>query len=337
MHLTRPLSATALAAACLVALTGCGTAADTGSTAEAPAAEAAAFPRTIDIPAGAKGGEATQMTIEAEPQAIAALDYESAEAIAELGLADHLVLIPEAVLNPALGGHVDELSKVPGTFPVAMNLDPETVIAAAPDLVISSPRHGMDDTIGETLEQAGIQSMQLPSSWTSVATLTQNIDLIGQATGADAAADKLTAEIEQGLVASGSADDQSEATDAPTVLVLNNQAGRPFITAGEAFPLELLTLAGGHSAGADLGMRATGPITAEQIIEADPAGIVLIDMNGSGDRLFKDLLDNPGIAALPAVANDKILRVTGQEVQALGLNSTVDGLAKLSTWVATLG
>lgn len=343
MHLNRTLSATALAAACLVALTGCGAGGGSDATEDAasaaPAEAAASWPRTIEIPAGSHGGEATSITIETEPQAIAALDYESAEAIAELGLADHLVLIPEAVLNPTLGSHVKELSAVPATFPVAMSLDPETVIAAAPDLVISSPRHGMDDTIGETLAQAGIQSMQLPTSWTSVATLTQNVDLIGQAVGADDAADKLITELEKGLVATGSAAKSSDPknSETPGVLVLTNQAGRAFITAGEAYPLELLELAGGHSVSADLGMRATGPITAEQVVEANPAGIVLVNMNGSGDRLFQDLLANEAVAALPAAADDKILRVTGHEVQALGLNSTIDGLAKLSTWVATLG
>ena len=335
MNATRSLSVAALAAACLLTLSACApdTAAETPK--QEQEAEAPAFPRTIDIPAG-RGGEASTLTIEAEPKAIAALDYESAEVIAELGLADRLVLVPEAVLNPAIGGHVDEMADVPATFPVAMNLDTETVIAASPDLVVMSPRHGAEESIGSVLEQAGLTSLQLPESWTSPETLTQNVDLIGQATGAEDRATQLTDDLASGLTEHAAKTPGAKNDDAPRVLVLTNQAGRPFITAGSAYPLTLLDLAGAKSVSGDLGIETTGPISAEQIVEAAPDGIVLIDMNGTGDRMFSELLGNPAIAAMPAATGEGIVRVTGRDVQALGLTSTVDGLTTLTDWVSTL-
>ena len=334
MSITRTATALGLAAATLLGLSGC-------SGSERPAQEAgsatdAAWPRTIEIPAG-KRGEATSITIAEEPQAIAALDYESAEVVAELGLADRLVLVPEAVTTEPLGGHIDELAGVPATFPVAMELDPETVISAAPDLVVMSPRHGAEDTIGSVLDTAGLTSLQLPASWTSPETLASNVELVGEATGAEQAATALVDTIEQGLADAAASARGSETEGAPRVLVLSNQAGRPFVTAGEAFPLHLLDLAGAVSVSEELGIRATGPITAEQIVEAKPDGIVLVDMNGSGDRLFAELLANPAVAALPAASDDALLRVGGREVQALGLADTVGGLEKLTAWVAQLG
>lgn len=337
MNIARSLTVAALTAATALGLSGCAPAAPAAPSTDAAPADTAAvgFPRTIEIPAG-RAGEAHSLTVESEPQAIAALDYESAEVIAELGLADRLVLIPEAVLNPTLGGHVEEMQAVPQTFPVAMNLDTETVISTAPDLVVMSPRHGAEDTIGSVLEQAGLTTLQLPETWTSTATLSRNIDLIGQTTGTETAATALIEEIESGLGEHAAPKSGSDNADAPRVLVLTNQAGRPFATAGGAFPLELLNLAGAVSVSDEMGMEATGPISAEQIVQANPDGIVLVDMNGTGDRMYADLLANPAVATVPAAADDALMRVTGRDVQALGLGSTVTGLESLTAWVATL-
>lgn len=329
----RTLTALTLVTAALLGLTACTT--TSAPVAEESPQQAGAFPRTIEIPAGAERPAQT-LTIEAEPGTIAALDYESAEIVAELGLAERLVLVPEAVMNPAIGGHVEEMSAVPNTFPVAMDLEAETVIALAPDLVIMSPRHGAEDTIGAVLEQAGLTSLQLPDSWTTPETLSTGIDLIGQATGTDDEAAELSSRIVEGLEQHASRTPGDRAEDAPRIMVLTNQAGRPFVTAGSAFPLQLVTLAGATSVSDELGIRATGPIAAEQIVETDPDGIVLIDMNGTGDRMYAELLANPAVAALPAVSEDRILRITGREVQALGLTETAAGLAKLTEWVSSL-
>ncbi len=340
MKTTRTLTTIALIALSAMALTGCAAAApaeQSGSSEHDTGAQRAqGFPRTIEIPAG-RGGDAHSLTVEAQPKAIAALDYESAEVLAELGLADSVVLIPEAVLNPALGGHTEELANVPATFPVAMNLDTETVIAAAPDLVVMSPRHGAESSIGAVLAEAGLPTLQLPDPWTSPSILAKNVSLIGQATGTEAHADALVAAIEDGLTESAAKVAGAKASNAPRVLVLTNQAGRPFATGGDAFPLHLLDLAGAVSVSDELGMETTGPISAEQIVEANPDGIVLIDMNGTGDRMYAELLANPAVATVPAAADDMLMRVTGREVQALGLDSTVGGLKSLTDWVATLG
>ncbi len=328
--LTSRLAAAAAAAALLV-LTACSAAPQAAPETVEPTTSAG-FPRTIEIPAGAATAAAS-LTIEHEPQSIAALDYESAEVLAEIGLADRLVLIPEAVLNPVLGSHVEALTEVPNTIPVAMELQAETVIALEPDLVVMSPRHGADASIGEVLEQAGVTALQLPASWTSPESLSANIDLIGKATGRDDEATELIDAIESGLASAAAAKSSEE----PRVLVLTNQAGKPFITAGNAFPLRLLELSGARSVSDDLGLSTTGPITAEQIIEANPDGVVLIDMNGSGDRLFAELIGNPAVAALPGLQADRVLRVEGREVQALGLTATTTGLGALTSWVATLG
>ncbi|MFA5606383.1 MAG: ABC transporter substrate-binding protein [Leucobacter sp.] len=320
--LNRKHFATLLLLGSALVLTACASAPPDGGS-STTTQKTAGFPRTIEVPG------AGSLSIEQEQQRIAALDYESAEVVAELGLADRLVLVPEAVTNLTLSSHVEELSTVPNTIPVAMELDAETVISLSPDLVIMSPRHGAEERIGAVLEQAGTTTLLLPASWTGLDTAMQNIDLIGQATGEDRAATQLSEKWESGVEASTS----SPAADAPRILMLTNQAGRPFAIAGHAFPLDLLDRAGPHNVTEEIGLTVTGSISPEHIIEAKPDGIVLVDMNGSGERLFADLLQNEAVAALPAAQDPLLLQ--GKHVQALGLTQTIDGLNQLQEWLGT--
>ena len=321
------MASVALLATALL-LTAC-SAGEASAPSESESVTDSGWPRTVEVPAA--DGTSGQLTLEAQPERIAALDFESAETIAEVGMADRLVLIPAAVLNPALGGHIEQLSDVEQTFPVAMEVEAETVIALEPDLVVMSPRHGTEAPIAAVLEQVGIPVLELPSSWTGSESMITNIGLIGQAVGAEEQAAALATELEERLTDAG-----RNPADGPSVLVLTNQAGRPFATAGEAMPIELLQLAGAQDAAAGLGMHRTGPISAEQIVQADPDGIVLIDMNGSGDSMYAPLLENDAVASLAAVSEGRILRLDGRQVQALGLTETIDGLAALTDWVGAL-
>ena len=266
-----------------------------------------------------------------EPERIAALSYESAELIAELGLDDRLVIMPEAVMNEALGSHQHLLDDVATTYAVEKELTAETVIDAEPDLVIMSPRHGAEETIGDVLAAAGIETLVTSNSWSTPEDLVENIQRIGEAVGATDEAEQLATGLSQGLEARASVTEH-----APRVLILSNQAGRAFVTAGKAFPVEVVRLAGGANVSDELGLTTTGPIQVEQVLAADPDGIILIDMNGTGDRLFADLLENDGVRGLDAVAHDRVLRVQGKDVQALGLTNTVSGLDRIAEWVATL-
>ncbi|HLS01048.1 MAG TPA: ABC transporter substrate-binding protein, partial [Beutenbergiaceae bacterium] len=104
-------------------------------------------------------------------------------------------------------------------------------------------------------------------------------------------------------------------------------------TAGRAFPLEMIHLAGAKDAGEQLDLVRTGPITAEQVVAVDPDGIVLLDMNGSGDAVFEELLTNDAVAHLDAVADDRVILMDGRDMQALGFRATVDGLDELHQWL----
>jgi iron complex transport system substrate-binding protein len=331
---TSPWIPAAVATCVAFALAACAapssTAGASGEPAPTVSSSAASFPRTIEVPAGS-AEPASTVVVPAAPQRIAALTYETAELVAALGAADRLVVVPSAVTNPALTNHLDEMTAVPNKVPTEADTDPEAIIALSPDLVLLSARHGLDTGAGKVLAQAGIPVLLLPNTWTDADEMVQDVHLVGQAIGADAAADALAATIAAGLTPA-----PRPSGTAPRVLVLSNQAGTPFVTAGSAFPLDLVQLAGGTDVSAELGIRATGPITAEQVLQADPDGILLVDMNGSGRSSFASLLDNPAVAALPAVSEGRLTMVEGRQVQALGLDETVAGLGVLRAWIAGL-
>lgn len=318
----------AMIAALTITLTACSGAAPQDVTSSGgPASAPAEFPRTIEVPAG-PAGPATTLEIPAEPQRIATLSYETTALVTELGLADRIVLMPSEAANPVLTDHAAELADVPATIQSASHIDPEAVIAAAPDLVLMTARHGVEDTAGAAITAAGIPVLVLPNTWSTVDGITDDALLVGKATGAEHEADELVTDLAAGFTSAPVSD------SAPRVLVLSNQAGKPFVTSGTAFPLEVLSMAGAADASAVLGLRSTGPITAEQVVLANPDAILLVDMNGSGDTMFRELLSNPAVAALPGAAHQYV--VAGKQVQGLGLRSVVTGLEDLTAWVASL-
>lgn len=317
------VSAVLLAAGSLQA---CGSA---DATVQTPAPEGpATFPRTVEVPAGAST-QPTIVTIDEEPLRIAALTYETAELVASLGAGDRLVMVPEAVTNPALTNHPAVMADVEAKATTESTTHAEAVIATAPDVVLLSARHGLEKGVGAVLTDAGFPVIVLPNSWGSVEDMVLNVDLVGRALGLEDAADELGAEIESGLAPRG----EDGAADRPRVLVLGNQAGQPMVTAGSAFPLEILRLAGAEDASETLDFTHSGPITVEQVIETDPDAILLIDMNGSGERLFAPIMDNPAITTLPAVADGRVLLIEGRRVQALGIEHTVEGLDAIAAWL----
>lgn len=315
-------------------LSGCTSGAPNTSDKRPDTAVNATFPRAVTVPAGSTTA-ATTVEIATSPKRVAALTYETAELVAALGAANRLVMVPNAVTNPVLTHHLDQMQQVETKAPTESTTNAESVIQTAPDLVLLSARHGLEDGAGQVLAAAGIPVLILPNSWATVDDMLANIDLVGQALGRDAEANALAEKVESGVHDAAAEKPATAESAAPRVLVLSNQAGQPFVTAGAAFPLELLSHAGATDAAAELGMTSSGPITAEQVIQADPDAILLVDMNGSGRKIFTPLLKNAAVAALPAVAEDRILLLEGRQVQALGLDGVVGGLDALTTWLIT--
>src|SRR5699024_8871256 len=91
------------------------------------------FPRAVQVPAG-RELPAEEVVLEDQPQRVAALTYETAALVAELGAAERLVMVPQAAANPVLSHRPEEMAAVAHHAPTESSVDAEAVIAAAPDL-----------------------------------------------------------------------------------------------------------------------------------------------------------------------------------------------------------
>ena len=116
----------------------------------------------------------------------------------------------------------------------------------------------------------------MPNSWDNLEQARENIRLIGQAVGVDAAAAQMVDDMARraGVVADRIADDEGR----PSVLILTNVAGIPFLIGPGVSTTDLVERAGGCNAAADIGVEATiSPVTAAQIDQAKPDRILLIN------------------------------------------------------------
>jgi iron complex transport system substrate-binding protein len=114
------------------------------------------------------------------------------EILFALGLADRVVAIggrvrhpPEAVAKPSVGG--------------TLGYSPEAVAAYRPDLLVLTPSHQTALGLVEPFTRAGVPVLMLAHP--DLPSVLRNIDLVGQATGAEAQAERVRAQMQQQLEA----------------------------------------------------------------------------------------------------------------------------------------
>jgi len=294
------------------------------SDGEQPVAEA--FPVTIDVP-----GADAPLTIDAEPERIAALSSDAAIAVHELGLTDRLVAIPAAAQNPALNPYADEMSGIENVVAGENSPEPEQVLAWSPDLIVVTARHTGEQDASDVLDATGVPVLTLTNGWSSSEAVVENLDLIGQATGVGAESSALADEVLVGI------DDvrerAAEATSSPSVAILSNQARVPFINSASSLVSELVTNGGGTNIAQEIGIDKTMPIQPEQLIAANPDAIMLVDVTGKGESSFDAILSNPAVAALPAVRDGRVRLFLGKDVYALAGREIVSGSNAVLEWL----
>lgn len=316
------LSAVALG---LSLLAGC--ASDTADRASAGTAEQTSYPRTVEVP----GDPPQQVTLPTRPVRIAALSADVAEAAVELVGAERLTAVPVSATNPSLSSHAEQMATVPTKLPPGNDPDPEQIIALNPDLILITARHGGERDAQAVLAPAGIPMIAITTGWGTLEEVKQNLTLLGRALDAEAKARELTAELDRR--ADAVAEQAGGTTDRPSVAILSNQAGRPFINAADVLTSDLVRRAGGALVADRIGLRSTGPVSAEQLIAAEPDAILLIDVTGKGRDSFRSLLDNPAVAGLAAVREGRVKLLPARTSYGIGGVRLADGLEEIARWL----
>lgn len=322
MRTTTPsLRSAAIAlAAGLALLAGCGT-----SSADEDAEPVAddGFPRTIETDHG-------EVTIESKPQRIVAGSLNAAETVLALDGPDRLVALPEIAQQGRYTTFREMADQVPNTLPGGFAEDPEQILALDPDLVLLTLAHDGEEDAFELLRDSGVPVIAMDSYPATIEESISGIRTIAEAIGAEAAADEHIEQIEERADAvEASIADSSET---PRVLFVSMWLDDgPYGTGPGTLTHDLLLRAGADNALEDIGFTSGDFIDVEQIAAAAPTHIITQDPDGVGLDIAKDILDHPGLADVPAIAEDRILVLpNGYFSPSIG---GIDGLEQMADWL----
>ncbi|MFN8590353.1 MAG: ABC transporter substrate-binding protein [Thermomicrobiales bacterium] len=284
-----------------------GVAAPVRARVESCAATPAATPGVPQtFPVSARDDLGREVTITAAPERIISLAPSNTEILYALDLGSTIVALdaysdyPPAVADvPRVGDYVDP--------------DLEEIVAFAPDLVLLTSVH--EATLLPRLEEMHIPAAVL-EPLTLDATLA-DIGLVGALTGATAASDQLTCQLEARIAAVERA---LAGAPAPRVFF---ELSPDLYTAGKGSYIDdLLT----HARGTNIVGSEGGPwpqISAEALIAADPEVILLADHEAGVTP--ESVAERPGWDVVSAVKNGRIVSLDSNLVARPGPR-VVDGL-----------
>ena len=282
------------------------------------------FPRSFQI------GDRI-ITIAEEPNRIAALSTDVAEVVLALAGPERMVALPAANATPAIGSHPELAASVPNHIELGDLVDESVLRQWGTDLVVISPNHSQEAQLARDLEDSDIAVLTMPNSWDDLEDAHDNILLVGEAIGAEATARTIVADMKQ---REGQVEERlDDLGDRPTVLILTNVAGVPFMIGPGVSTTDLVQRAGGSDASHALGVTTPiSPIAAAQIGAAEPDRILLVDGLGTGRSVFQTLLDDPALAELPVIADDRIL-VLPARVSFGVAHTLIEGLEAIVDWL----
>lgn len=291
------VKATALIAASLLALTGC------GANGKSVAAITKAQSITLD--------EQQQ----ASPQRVVALANGSAEIIASLGY-----------LNILVGRDIASTSNELKGVPIATaghQVVAEKILEINPDVVL------IDNTTGpatalEVIQRAGIKVTLIAEAWT-LTDIAKKIVAIGEVIGAQSAAVQLVQKLNSALQASGK--------DHPGVRVafLYLRGGSAiYLLGGQGSGADsLIEHLGAIDVGAQKFKDPFSPITSEALIAANPEIILVMSKGLESVGGIDGLISLPGISQTPAGKNRAVIAVDDSLLLSFGPR-TPDLLRQLS-------
>ncbi len=232
--------------------------------------------------------------IETQPETIVSLAPTNTEIIFALGLGDKVVGVTEycnypeeALIKQTVGGY--------------STINVEKIVAADPDIIFANPKNGQENI--DSLRQLGYTVIVIQSY--SVDGTYDAIRMIGTCTGTTAEAESIISDMKIRIQAI--TDKLEGVTEKPTVMHAMSVESF-WVSGSNTFQNELITLAGGTNAFADV--KGWGVITLEKLLMTDPE-IILVDsgskMGTTGENtLQKAFLTEQRLSSITAVKNKDV-------------------------------
>ncbi len=240
------------------------------------------------------------------------------EIVYALGAGDRLVARDQTSTYPPEAETLPDIG-------YARALSPEGVLSMNPDLVIATEGAGPPETLS-VLAETEVDWVPIPEAYSAQGVL-DKIALVGSALGLDEAAealsDKVSADLER-----AAAHVNATVTDRPRVLFILSAANGRIMAAGDGTGADgILELAGAENA--MTGFAGYKPVTDEAILAAAPQAILMMDRSGDHAISDADLFRMPAIAATPAAATRRVIRMDGGHLLGFGPR-TPEAIAQLA-------
>jgi iron complex transport system substrate-binding protein len=252
----------------------------TVATSDTKTGSANGFPRTVTDARG------KQLTLNGPPRHIVSLMPSNTEILYAVGMGDSLVMDTTACDYPPAAKKKAHFNAIGSSI--------EPILAQTPDLVIADEKY--NDRLIAALDKANVPMLVVGIH--NVAQIYDAIRLIGQATGADANATKLVADMQAQIEKVRGT--TATATRKPTVLLMYD--ANPIYTEGpDSFISEAISIAGGVNV---VNEPPRGNIiSSEKVVELQPDVII------ASDDVQQAALKMPGWAdAVPAVQNRRFYK-----------------------------
>ena len=238
------------------------------------------------------------VTLEAPPQRI--LTY-------SLGHDEMLVALVPPERVAALGAFASDaaysnVANIASEYPV-FEKGAENVLAAEPDLFIVSAFTDAD--IVDLVKDAGV-SVVRPALESSAEGNIPNILLMGYMLGVEARALELAAEIESRLALISDRVPPVGDPGRPAVISISRWSDSISVAGGGTSGTGIIESAGGVNAAARDGIDGFQTISTESIAAMNPDFIIIPQDDESGIALRDDLLNDPVLAEVPAIANGEV-------------------------------
>jgi iron complex transport system substrate-binding protein len=299
----RSLVVWGLLALLIIALVGC-------AGAKTPEVSEVAKPISVVDDAG------RTVEIAETPQRLVSLAPSNTEILFALGLGDKVVGVTDFCDYPEEAKAIEKAGGIEPNLEKLVDLDPDLVLAigGSPAQVEKATEMEKLDLTVLVLEPGDIEG------------IVANIELVGQATGAEKEAGELAAELRKRFDDITAKAKGAESRPKVFYELDATDPSKPYTPGPGSFIDALITLAGGSNVGAGAKMQ-WAQLSTEEIIAQDPEVIVLADANyGVTAEMVKE---RPGWSVITAVKNGAIYPIDDILISRPGPR-IIDGLEALA-------
>ena len=248
------------------------------------------------------------VSIPAKPQRIVTASVGHDEITLTLVTVDRLIAVGSASKDAIFSNVASVVADK-----VEISRDPETIIAQAPDVVVTSPFFPADGV--DALARTGIPVVQTELKHDLEARV-NNILLMGYIYGEEERALEFAKEVREryeSLVAV-----TSVAGTGPRVLALTQYSDSLWVAGGNSTEGGLIDAAGGINAAEQAGIEGNQSTSLEGVIAMDPEVIVIAQPVEYGAEEFRQsLLANEALAEIPAIKTGRIYVVESKHFTTL--------------------